>query len=154
MEKTYSIMQKTTSNNPDFIQLYADLDLYLWNKYPDENQDYWQNNIIEFNPNVLLYYIDEKAVACGCFKKYDEHTAEIKRMFVRTEARGKGVAMQILNKLELWAKSQNFKYLILETLHKQAEAIQLYQKAGFEIIENYEPYIGNPLSVCMKKVIV
>lgn len=153
MENGQLTLVKTTSDNTDFRQLYADLDLYLWKKYPEENQEYWQNNIIEFNPNVLVYYIDDKAVACGCFKKYDEKTAEIKRMFVRTEARGKGLAVQILNELEQWAKSENFEFLILETLHKQAEAIQLYQKTGFEIIENYEPYVGNKLSVCMKKAI-
>lgn len=154
MEKRDNNCIKTTSDNLDFRQLYADLDAYLWNKYPDGNQDYWQNNIIEYNPNVLVYYIENKAVACGCFKKYNEKTAELKRMFVRPEARGKGIALEILNELEAWAKSQNFDFLILETLYKQDAAIQLYQKAGFEITENYEPYVGNEHSVCMKKAIV
>jgi len=44
--------------------------------------------------------------------------------------------------------------MILETLYKQIEAISLYQKVGFEIVENYEPYVGLANSVCMSKSII
>ncbi|PDS25056.1 GNAT family N-acetyltransferase [Flavobacterium branchiophilum] len=145
---------RTNSDNPDFIGLYHELDQYLWQKYPTEGQQYWQNNIIEYNPNVLVLYENQQPVACGCFKKYNSNTMEIKRMYVRPEARGKGLAVTILDALENWGVSLGFEYAVLETLHKQLAAIQLYQKMGFQITENYEPYVGNALSVCMKKQIM
>ena len=144
---------KTTSENIDFIKLITEFDNYLWDKYPELKSNYWGNNIIEINPNVVLIYIDNKAVACGCFKKYDAETIEIKRMFVSPEARGMGLAQKILKELELAALQKGFSYSILETLYKQVEAIALYQKVGYSIVTNYEPYVGLTNSVCMRKSI-
>jgi len=144
---------KTTSENRDFINLVAALDKSLWERYPEENQDYWQNNILEINPNVVVIYFDNKAVACGCFKKYDIKTMEIKRMFVSPESRGMGFAQKTLQELELWASELGYSIAVLETLHKQKEAIGLYQKVGYSIIENYEPYVGLKDSICMRKQI-
>lgn len=142
---------KTTSENKDFIRLVAALDKSLWERYPEENQEYWQNNILEINPNVVIIYLDNKAVACGCFKKYDKNTIEIKRMFVSPEARGMGLAQKMLQQLELWASELGYSLSVLETLYKQKEAIALYQKVGYFIIDNYEPYVGLKDSICMKK---
>lgn len=144
---------KTTSENPDFIKLVTELDNYLWNRYPELKANYWGNNIIEINPNVVLIYQNDEPVACGCFKKYDANTIEIKRMFVSPEARGMGFAQKILKELELLASELGFSSSVLETLYKQKEAIRLYQKRGYEIVGNYEPYIGLKDSVCMRKQI-
>ena len=145
---------KTTSENPDFISLIRTFDIFLWERYPELKNDYWGNNLIEFNSNVFIIYLNEKVVACGCFKKYNSNTVELKRMFVSPEARGLGLAQQIIKELEGEARTQGFKTMILETLYRQVEAINLYQKVGFEIIENYEPYVGLANSVCMRKSII
>lgn len=145
---------KTTSENTDFIFLTGTFDAYLWDRYPELKKDYWGNNVIEFNANVLIVYLDEKPVACGCFKKYNEKSVELKRMFVLPEVRGLGLAQLVIKELEAEAKNQGFEVLILETLYKQIEAINLYQKTGFKIVENYEPYVGLVNSVCMSKSII
>lgn len=145
---------KTTSENPDFISLIKTFDAYLWERYPELKNDYWGNNLIEFNSNVFIIYLNEKAVGCGCFKKYNHNTVELKRMFVLPEARGLGIAQLIIKELEKEAKGQGFETMILETLYKQVEAINLYQKAGFKIVANYEPYEGLTNSVCMSKSII
>jgi GNAT superfamily N-acetyltransferase len=144
---------KTTSENPDFGTLIAALDASLWERYPELKTNYWGNNVIELNPNVVIIYLADKAVACGCFKKYDKNTIELKRMFVSPEARGMGLAQKILQELELWAHELGFSFSVLETLYKQKEAIGLYQKVGYTIVENYEPYVGLENSICMKKQI-
>jgi putative acetyltransferase len=41
----------------------------------------------------------------------------------------------------------------LETGKGQPEAIGLYEKAGYSVIENYGPYIGIENCICMKKEI-
>ena len=143
----------TTSENPDFVNLIAALDESLWERYPELKSDYWGNNIIELNPNVIVLYSENKPVACGCFKKYDKDTIEIKRMFVSPEARGMGLAQTILRELELWAQDLGYSFSVLETLYKQKEAIALYQKTGYSIVDNYEPYVGLENSICMRKPI-
>jgi len=142
---------KTTSENSDFITLVAALDKSLWERYPELKTNYWGNNILELNPNVVVIYLDDKAVACGCFKKYDKNTIEIKRMFVSPDARGMGLAQNILRELELWAHDLGYSFSVLETLYKQKEAIALYQKTGYNIVDNYEPYVGLENSICMQK---
>jgi hypothetical protein len=64
---------KTTSENDDFIKLVSALDQSLWGRYPSW-LDYWGNNILEVNPNVVVLYLDNKAVACGCFKNKGKDT--------------------------------------------------------------------------------
>jgi len=145
---------RTTSDNPDFVNLIKTFDTFLWQRYPELKKDYWGNNLIEFNPNVIIVYLDKKPVGCGCFKKYNQNTAELKRMFVSPDARGLGLAQLIIKELEMEATNQGFETFILETLYKQIEAISLYQKMGFSIVENYEPYVGLENSVCMSKSII
>ena len=146
-------ISKTTSENFDFITLIAALDKSLWERYPELKTNYWGNNILELNPNVVVIYLDENPVACGCFKKYDKNTIEIKRMFVLPESRGMGLAQNILRELELWAHDLGYSFSVLETLYKQKEAIALYQKTGYNIVDNYEPYVGLKNSICMQKQI-
>ena len=153
MKPTIKVV-KTTSENPDFISLIKTFDTFLWERYPELKKDYWGNNLIEFNANVFLAYLDQKAVASGCFKKYNNDTVELKRMFVSPEARGLGLAQLVIKELEAEAKNIGFKTMILETLYKQVEAIGLYQKMGFNIVDNYEPYVGLQNSICMSKSII
>lgn len=144
---------KTTSEHPDFENLIKALDESLWERYPELKSDYWGNNILELNPNVVILYIEDKAVGCGCFKKYDKNTIEIKRMFVSPEVRGMGLAQTILRELEGWAHELGYSFSVLETLYKQKEAIALYQKTGYDIVDNYDPYLGLENSICMRKPI-
>lgn len=144
---------RTTSDNPDFIRLVAELDQSLWERYKETGPEYWSNNIIEYNSNVVIVYQDEIAVGCGCFKKQAESTVELKRMYVAANARKFGFATMIITELEQWAKELNYTIVVLETLFKQIEAIGLYEKVGYKIIDNYPPYVGQENSICMSKEI-
>lgn len=142
---------KTNSTNPDFKQCIAELDRDLWNRYDDLQAEYDGHNILDYIETVVVAYQNDEAVGAACFKKFDDQSVEIKRMYVKPANRGQGVAYAILNELEEWAKDLNFTFAILETGTKQHEAINLYKKAGYSITENYEPYVNMEHSICMKK---
>jgi len=142
---------RTTSENPDFQKLTALFDDYLIDIDGDEKDFFAQYNQIYID-NVIVCYENKIPVGCGAFKKSETQVAEIKRMFVLLEHRGKGIALTILSELELWAKELNHASSILETSFKLENAIALYKKLGYKIIPNYEPYIGVESSVCMKKI--
>jgi GNAT superfamily N-acetyltransferase len=74
-------------------------------------------------------------------------------MYVKKEQRGKGLAVDILNDLESWAKELNYTFCILETGINQPEAIQLYKKTGYKSIENYGQYAGVATSYCFQKTL-
>lgn len=141
---------KTNSDNTDFKKLSALFDEYLVDIDGDEREffAFYNNVLLE---NVLVIYENEEAVGCGGFKKYDETTAEIKRMFVHPNHRNKGIARLILNELEIWAKENGFTSYILETSPKLTSAIALYEKSGYYLIPNYGQYVGVENSICMKK---
>ena len=141
---------KTTSDNADFKYLTQLFDEYLVDIDGDEKDFFAQYNQIHLD-HVLVCYEDGKALGCGAFKEYEPKVAEIKRMFVLPEQRGKGIAASLLNEIETWAKSEGYESAILETTPKLESAIALYQKSGYEIIPNYGQYIGVESSVCMKK---
>jgi GNAT superfamily N-acetyltransferase len=63
------------------------------------------------------------------------------------------LAQRVLQELELWAKELDYSVSVLETLYKQQEAISLYQKVGYEVVDNYGPYVGLNDSICMRKQI-
>lgn len=141
---------KTNSDNPDFKKLSALFDEYLVDIDGDERDFFAFYNNVKLE-NVLVIYENEEAVGCGGFKKYDDTTAEIKRMFVHPNHRNKGLARLILTELENWATEKGFTSYILETSPKLTSAVSLYQKTGYHLITNYGQYIGVENSICMKK---
>jgi putative acetyltransferase len=144
-------LKRTDSTDQDFHLLVKLLDKELWVRYEAEQASYEKHNKIENNNTVVIAYEHDQPVACGCFKKIDDATAEVKRMFVIESQRGKGISKLIMRELEQWATTLSFKRMILETGFKQPEAIALYKKAGYTQIENYEPYVGMSGSLCMEK---
>lgn len=144
---------RTTSSNQDFQDLIVLLDQVLVIADGDEHAFFAQYNKVDAINNVVVCYENEIAMGCGAFKKHDDQTVEIKRMFVHPDYRGKGVASLILKELELWATELNYSKSILETGIKLQNAIALYKKSGYAISENYGQYIGIENSVCMRKII-
>lgn len=114
---------------------------------------YAQFNKLDAIRHVVVAYADNVAVGCGAFREHSGETAEIKRMFVRPEYRGQGIAPKILSDLESWARDQHYTQCILETGYNQPEAIALYNKAGYLQIPNYGPYTGVANSICFGKKI-
>ncbi len=70
-------------------------------------------------------------------KVIDNETIELKRMYVRKECRGYGIAQELLNNLEKFAADNGFKYLILGTYERMERAIGFYTKNLF-ILEDVE----------------
>ena len=96
------VLKRTNSTDPHFQLLIKQLDADLRLRNGDEMDEYDQHNVIAPIDTVVIAYIDNQPTACGCFKKYDETTVEIKRMFVAPQARGKGISRNIVNFLLLW----------------------------------------------------
>ncbi len=144
---------RTNSENTDFQSLVKELDAYLALVDGDDHAYYHQFNKTDSLQYVLVAYWEGVAVGCGAIRPYDEKSIEVKRMYVHPEQRGKGFAKAILVELENWAAELNFDFCILETGKKQPEAIQLYAKSGYEVIENYGQYKAVENSVCFKKVV-
>ena len=144
-------IHRTTSENSDFQALVALLDHYLRVLDGDDHAFYAQFNKATDIRHVVLAYADGHAVGCGAFKEFSPQEVEIKRMFVRPEWRGQGVARAVLAALEGWAAEENHRACVLETGKRQPEAIRLYEGSGYVHTPNFGQYVGDGNSVCMRK---
>ncbi len=145
------ILKKTNNADHDFITLAQMLDTELSDRYGSLQASYDKYNIINPIDTVIIGYLNNVPIACCCFNALDEETVEIKRMYVCKDARKKGLSVMILSSMEQWAAKLGYSKSILETGKRQHEAIGLYQKFGYQFIENYGPYKGLEMSVCMAK---
>jgi putative acetyltransferase len=144
-------IKRTTSDTADFGNLVVQLDAYLRVLDGDDHAFYAQFNKTSLLKNAVICYEDDTAVGIGAYKEFESTVAEIKRMYTLPEYRGKGIAKAILAELEAWAKEEGYTKAILETGHLQKDAIGLYQKLGYQVIENFGQYAGVENSVCMSK---
>ena len=80
---------------------------------------------------MLLARLDGVPVGCIMYHKIEKDIAEVKRLFVLTEARGKGVASRLVEALIESARSDGYKELRLDTTTFLSEAERLYRKHGF-----------------------
>lgn len=82
-----------------------------------------------------------------------QRPAEIKRMYVRSTARGRGLARQMLAHLERSAAEAGADALILETGSIQPDAVGLYRSSGFTDIPAFGFYAGEELAVHLGKLL-
>ena len=99
----------------------------------------------------LVAYEDGRPVACGGLRRVDEHTGEIKRMFVTARARGHGVARALLAELEQLAAAAGQRRLRLITTDVLREALALYEACGYAIVAT--PREGERQDYVMEKTL-
>jgi len=103
----------------------------------------------QFDPPAgvfLVGWVGDQAVASGGLRRHDGRTAEIKRMYVVPEHRGRGFARSVLAGLERWAVDLGYGQIVLETGVEQPEAIALYTSSGYRPVQGFGHYRDSQLS--------
>lgn len=98
-----------------------------------------------FQPHIAFFVaqFDGEPVGCGGVA-FENGWAEVKRMYVRPSARGRGVAKAILARLEDEARHRGVMRMVLETGDVLHAAIRLYQSAGFRPCGSFGAYSAMP----------
>lgn len=63
-----------------------------------------------------------------------QNTCELVKMYLLPEARGLGLGRQLMDRCLEWAKSNGFQQVYLETLPELKQAVNVYEKSGFEYL--------------------
>ena len=92
---------------------------------------------------LLVAVEDERYLAMIALRPIDSTIAEMKRLYVRPEARGRGLARRLVARLCEEARRLNYTELRLDTLPMMGEAQALYETYGFVDIE---PYYETPIA--------
>jgi len=102
---------------------------------------------------VLVGRDGGRALGMVALVEAGDGTAELKRMFVHEDARGKGLASALLAQVERTALEAGVTTIRLETGPLQDAAIALYERRGYTRIPNFGQYAGDPHSVCYAKTV-
>jgi GNAT superfamily N-acetyltransferase len=100
---------------------------------------------------LLVRDDDGRAIGCGGVCRFDEGRAELKRMYVSPDTRGRGLGRRLLVDLEAHAQRLGYRGIVLETGTRNHEALALYASFGYEPIPCYGVYAQQATSRCFEK---
>ncbi|MGW0705979.1 GNAT family N-acetyltransferase [Streptomyces sp. NPDC002643] len=155
------LIRRVPFDHPDAVKLNDEVQAEYGVRYGDGG-DATHVDPAHFVPPAGLYLIayDEhgRPLATGGWRAQDTNDegyldgdAEIKRMYVIPEARGRGLARRILTELESDARQAGRTRMVLETGSKQPEAVALYTSSGYEPCAKFGYYRFHELSLCFAK---
>ena len=141
----------TDGNNEVFHKFYLETEDYYSSIVGGKKnrEGFIPYNLSESISDVLLAYMDGIAVGCAGLKKYNDSDVEIKRVWVEPDYRGRHIATELMDRIEDKAREMKFKRAILQTRPIMKDAVGLYEKRGYMMIENYPPYDKLEGAVCM-----
>jgi putative acetyltransferase len=91
---------------------------------------------------LLAAYRGREMVGCVALRELDRDTAELKRLFVRPDARGSGLGRRLVNRVLDEASGLGYRRVRLDTLPSMTAARSLYRDLAFREIA---AYTVNPL---------
>jgi GNAT superfamily N-acetyltransferase len=86
---------------------------------------------------LLLAWWEDEPVGCVALGALDASTGEVKRMYVRAAARGRGIGAALLDALLGHARALGHARVRLDTAPELTPAIALYERFGFRPIAPY-----------------
>ncbi len=147
-------LRREDLDSPAVQELFAALNLEIMKQYPDEGDNHFRldaEEIVDGRGALFVAYLAERPVGCGSIRKLDADTAEIKRMYVADDTRGRGIGGELLRSLEAEAHELAVSRLLLETGEHQAAALALYGRAGFRRVPRFGEYATTQSSICLAK---
>lgn len=143
--------------HPDAQALIAQSEAYMSALYPSESNHFEPADGLR-PPNGQFWglWLGERLVGCGGVKHHARVGAEpaygeIKRLFVLDSARGRGVAKQLMARLETDLIECGVGLARLETGIHQPEALALYGRLGYRERTPFGGYAPDPLSAFFEK---
>ncbi|GGQ61066.1 MULTISPECIES: GNAT family N-acetyltransferase [Streptomyces] len=148
-------------DHPDAVKLNDEVQAEYHERYGDGGDaTVLQPSDFQHPRGVYLIAYDEfdRPVATGGWRSQDhdgkgheDGDAELKRMFVIREVRGRGLARRMLSALEDDARAAGRTRMVLETGTEQPEAIALYTSSGYEPCVKFGYYREYENSRCYAK---
>ena len=110
---------------------------YLKLQHFDHEIEHLEEKYGEPYGRLYIAFYDGKLAGCIALKQIDDKKCEMKRLFVKSEFRGKNIGNILANKVIDEAKKIGYKSMLLDTFPFLTSAIKMYKKMGFYEIEQY-----------------
>lgn len=150
------LLERQLPSAPEAAALIRQLDEELVRRYPEPDGTFFRlddREVDEGRGAFLVARLDGQPVGCGAVRVLDgewpQRTAELKRMYVHPDGRGRRIGAAVLDGLLAEARRLGVRKVVLETGRRQLEALALYERAGFEECGCWGQYSQASLSVCL-----
>lgn len=123
------------------LKLFSEHDDFMIDFLGEDKVYYTRYNESENIEKVWVVFSDNLPIGCIAYRKKEEETGEVKRLYIKKEYRGKGISKELLKTLECYAKEQGCHTLFLDTRVTLEPAVSLYRSHGFSIVYRQGLYI-------------
>ena len=89
---------------------------------------------------LALALVDGQPAGCAALRRLDDRRCEFKRLYVRDAFRGKRLGRALLAWIVAEAKAAGYRELVCDTMPVMADALAMYERAGFQRSEPYSSY--------------
>ena len=113
------------------FQKYLDIQNY------DEELEHLETKYGLPHGRLYIAYYDDKLAGCIGLRKIDEQNCEMKRLYVRSEFRGKRIGNRLVRQIINDAIQIGYAHMLLDTLPFLQSAIHMYRQYGFYEIPSY-----------------
>ncbi len=122
-----------------FIEYAGSIDIDLTFQGFDKELNIIKKQYAKPEGGLILIIERETNTSIGCVgvRKFEENVAEIKRMYIKPDYRGRGLADKLMMQAIELCRELYYRKALLDTLDTMKPAIALYQKHGFRDIEAY-----------------
>ncbi|MCW2840411.1 MAG: family N-acetyltransferase [Aeromicrobium sp.] len=103
---------------------------------------------------TFVAYDDDLPIGHACLRRLDGTMAgevEMKRLYVREDFRGSGVADDLLLAVEQAARDEGVPRIVIHTGDRQLAALTFYGRRGYTPIPVFPPYEAVTYSLCFQK---
>ena len=114
----------------------------LGKKFEPEGRHGSYNDISkEYEVFYCLVTEDDRVMGTVALKKLDDHTAELKSLYLDSAFRGQGLGKRLIDAAINEARMRGFKTVVLDSMKKYKAAGRLYEKCGFTDCDRYNDNI-------------
>lgn len=89
---------------------------------------------------VFLAEVNQALVGCGAYRRRDDVTCEMKRLFVRADQRGSGLGRDLCREIVAQARADGYRAICLDTMDWMTQARAIYRSMGFRERPPYREY--------------
>ena len=127
--------------DPSVLQLFSEHDDYMIEFLGDDKWCYTRYSENENIENVWVAYSDDIPIGCIAYRKKSDGVGEVKRLFIRSEYRGRGISKKLLDTVECYVKKHGCHTLFLDTRITLEPAVSIYRSFGFSLVFQQGQYI-------------
>lgn len=125
------VIAREDPRQPEVQRLVGELDAMFAALYPAESNHLLDiETLAKEDTRFFVVRLKDEALGCGALWLREDY-GEVKRVYVRPEARGRRIGHLIMRRLEQEARALDLRLLRLETGVQQPEALSLFAAAGF-----------------------